>query len=276
MKRALTFILLFYLSMNLSFSSLAESCDTNCHDQCGICLFGGCIVEPTCHAKCEVAKKAACVIGSPLPTIPTTPIEQGKVGAEAVCGSVYFGITQPVVAACSNFDNRLEGQLQIDSAKQVLIHAGLFQPNEFDGVQIRSCPNFSGEGIAPEAGRIYLQPRNVFGDLGRLSHLLAHEMTHIRQHRARGLSRFACDYSREYTGCGGCQDRRNGLEREAMDFADTNWSRIAASLNPPRPRASICFINPYPYGQCPLGVSLSVGDSCYCPTPFGPLWGVAR
>ncbi len=32
-----------------------------------------------------------------------------------------------------------------------------------------------------------------------------------------------------------------------------------------------CVINRYNY--CVMGVDLSPGSSCYCPTPGGPLWG---
>ena len=30
------------------------------------------------------------------------------------------------------------------------------------------------------------------------------------------------------------------------------------------------------YGACYLGGPLCVGDPCYCPSAYGPVWGVAR
>lgn len=255
--------------------AVAESCDTNCHDQCRVDLGLTSFIEPTCHAKCEIAKKASCAIRAPIPTIPLTPLEQGKQAGQLVCGAAYYAVTQPVIGACSNWDGRLDGQQQIDNAKQVLVRAGLFNANEFNGVQIRMCPNFSGEGIAPERGRIYLQPRNIYGSIEDLAVLIGHEMTHIRQHRSRSSSEaFACDYSRAMAECAGCQDRRNGMEREAYDWEANNRARVRQILMPPPAR--ICYINPMPAGQCLLGVPLPVGAPCYCPTPYGPLYGRAQ
>lgn len=31
-----------------------------------------------------------------------------------------------------------------------------------------------------------------------------------------------------------------------------------------------------PYGVCPLAYPLPYGASCYCPSVYGPVWGVAR
>ena len=38
-------------------------------------------------------------------------------------------------------------------------------------------------------------------------------------------------------------------------------------------RAGFCVTN---FGSCPLGMFLTVGSPCYCPTLQGPVWGFAR
>jgi hypothetical protein len=37
--------------------------------------------------------------------------------------------------------------------------------------------------------------------------------------------------------------------------------------------ASFCATN---FGSCPMAVVIPRGSSCYCPTPYGPVGGVAR
>lgn len=37
--------------------------------------------------------------------------------------------------------------------------------------------------------------------------------------------------------------------------------------------AQFCSTN---FGNCPMAVGIPKGSSCYCPTPYGPVGGIAR
>lgn len=255
-------------------TALAESCDTNCHDQCRVKTDFPPVnfVEPTCHAKCEIAKKAACAMGQSIPTIPITPREQVEVFGDAACGSIYYGIVNSVIAQCSNWNGRLDGQNRIEEAKGLLVGTGLFAAQEFNGVQIRFCPLQNAQGIAPEGGRIYLNTGMMNASLADLASLLGHEMVHIRQHRGSRAGAFACDYSRQFTECGGCQDDRHPMEHSAYQWERENRSRLAMSFTPPP--AQICVYGP---GQfCPMGMAIPSGSQCTCATPMGFFSGIAQ
>jgi hypothetical protein len=75
--------------------------------------------------------------------------------------------------------------------------------------------------MAPDRGRIYLDAATKSSGPKEIATLLAHEMKHIRQYRENGTDDFKCTYSQQYVGCGGCQDRRHQLEREAYEFVDS-------------------------------------------------------
>lgn len=255
----------------------AETCQTNCHDQCRVRTDFPPMnfIEPTCHAKCEVAKQAACATKTDIPDIPITPIEQGKIYGTQACAATFQTITGVVIARCSNWDGRLDNQPLIDDAMNLLQNAGIMSPGELNGVQVRWCPLSNGHGMAPDRGRIYLDT-SLQGNRIRTASTLAHELTHIRQYRRLGTDRFKCDYSRQYTECGGCQDRRNAFEREAYDFENSIASRLS-QVSPPQ-----TFPQPYPsptfpppgipvrfcqtqWGTCQLPpVMAPMGASCYC------------
>ncbi len=210
----------------------AESCDTDCHRQCRIRTDFPPVefIEPTCHAKCEAAKKLACVTRSNVPNIPLTPREQIETYGTQACTGPYQTVTGIVIARCSNWDGRLDDQHLIVQAINTLTSAGIIQLGELNGVQTRWCPLQGAHGMAPDRGRIYLDV-SLKGDTLATASTLAHEVVHIRQYRASGTDRFKCDYSRQYVECGGCQDRRNRFEREAYDFESQVSPRIAQFLN---------------------------------------------
>ena len=211
----------------------AESCDTDCHKQCTVKIKfpRAKFVEPTCHAKCEAAKKLAC-IGVPVPTVPLTPREQIEKYGTIACSGPYESLTKAVIARCSNWDNRLEGQDIIDQAIDTLIEVGIFSRATFGSTQIRWCPLTPGTaGMAPDRNRVYLDSALKNSDPIHIASTLAHEMIHVRQYRdASSSESFKCAYSRKYLECGGCQNRRHPMEREAYDFEDNVETKLFNAL----------------------------------------------
>lgn len=214
-----------------TFLAHAESCDTDCHRQCRIRTDFPPVefIEPTCHAKCEVAKKAACATRSTIPNIPITPREQVEVFGNQACAAPFQAITGIVIGRCSNWDGRTDDQHLIRQAATVLQSAGIIQANELNGVQVRWCPLQGADGMAPDRGRIYLDV-GMKGNLFATASTLAHEVVHLRQYRSAGTDRFKCEYSRQYAECGGCQDRRNRFEKEAYDFEDQIRLRLSQAV----------------------------------------------
>ncbi len=214
-------LLLLLFSFKYVGSAYAESCNTDCHRQCRIRTDFPPIdfIEPTCHAKCEVAKKLACATPLTIPGIPVTPREQIEKYGDRACARAFQVITGIVFGRCSNWDGRRDDQHLILQATKTLQSAGVIQANELNGVQVRWCPLQGADGMAPDRGRIYLHV-GLKGNLFDTASTLAHEIVHLRQYRNTGTDRFKCEYSREYTGCGGCQDRRNPFEREAYNFQE--------------------------------------------------------
>lgn len=230
MLRKFMLLALYVLALVPTYAQ-AESCDTDCHRQCRVRTDFPPIefIEPTCHAKCEIAKKAACVTRSDIPNIPLTPREQIENYGTQTCAAPFQAITGVVIARCSNWDGRTSDQHLIQQAAQILTSAGIIQPNELSGVQVRWCPLQGAHGMAPDRGRIYIDT-GLKGNLFGTASTLAHEVVHIRQYRSAGTDRFKCDYSRQYAECGGCQDRRNRFEREAYDYEDQIRLRLSQAV----------------------------------------------
>jgi hypothetical protein len=254
---------------------LAESCDTDCHRQCRIRTDFPPIefIEPTCHAKCEVAKKAACATGTSLPTIPLTPREQVETYGTQACSAPFQAITGVVIAQCSNWDGRTENQHLIANAINQLQSVGILSPGELNGVQVRWCPLSGAHGMAPDRGRIYLDT-SLQGNAYATASTLAHEITHIRQYRRMGTDRFKCDYSRQYAECGGCQDRRNSFEREAYDCEASIQGRLSQFTPHQLPQQQPMQLPqtgiPVRYCQTQLGTCqippamVPMGTQCFC------------
>jgi hypothetical protein len=275
------------------------SCDTDCNDRCKIgSTPWGDIIEPLCKSDCEIKKVVACEARVPVPTpIPPAP-------GPAACGQIFENTTGSAVAACSNWDGRLDDQHIIQNAVQALIARGFLSPADFAGVEMRWCPHFVGEGIAPRQNRIYLHADKKQLPFPKLANLLAHEIFHITQYRRMGGSNFACTYSQQFVACGGCQDERHPLEKEAYDFGDRVEAAFLANPSvplpappvpspypspvpprgpswvppPPVPRvASQCVVGYGPNDWCRLGQPVAIGGGCWCPTPWGGfLTGIAR
>lgn len=253
-------------------NSMAESCDTDCHRQCRVRTDFPPVefIEPVCHGKCEAARKLACT-GTKVPTVPVTPIEVIKETTTQTCAAPFQAITGAVIAKCSNWDGRIDDQHLIQQAINTLQFAGIVQSHELNGVQVRWCPLQNAHGMAPDRGRIYLDV-GLKGNAYATASTLAHEVVHIRQYRsAETTETFKCNYSREYLECGGCQDRRNGFEREAYDYENQIQLRLSQALQnspgtqvawPPPPIAA---------GGFPSGFGMQV---CGCwgfnPPPVAP------
>lgn len=215
----------------MSSQAVAETCNTDCHDQCRIkTKFPPMnFIEPTCHAKCEIAKKAACALKRDIPNIPLTPREQVERFGTQACAAPFQAITGVVIARCSNWDGRVDDQHLIGQAIEVLLRARVATRGDFRGVQIRWCPLNGAHGMAPDRGRIYLDT-SLKNDAFGTASTLAHEVMHVRQYRRMGTDKFKCTYSRKYTECRGCQDSRHPLEREAYDFERNIQQRIVQAM----------------------------------------------
>jgi len=178
------------------------------------------------------------------------------------CTIPYQTITNAVIANCSNWDGRLDDQHLIENAKNILINNGIFQPNDFDGIQIRWCPLSGAHGMAPDRGRIYLDTSRKQDAAQELAILLAHEMKHVMQYRRMGTDNFKCEYSRNYVECGSCQDNGHPLEREAYAFENEVAQRLSPSNHPQYTQPS--------YYQAPPVSSMQQGIPVrYCQTQMG-------
>jgi uncharacterized membrane protein len=143
------------------------------------------------------------------------------------CIATYQTITRGVIAQCSNWSGRTNGQDIIQDAVQRLVSAQVFRQDEFNGVEIRWCPLSNAHAITPDRGRIYLDWSRRGDDPDDIAVLIAHEMTHTRQYRRMGTDNFKCTYSQDFVGCGGCQNRHHALEREAYDFEPVAATKLA-------------------------------------------------
>jgi hypothetical protein len=142
----------------------------------------------------------------------------------AVCGDIFRNMMNGVMAACANWDARLEDLDLIENAKQLLITHKLLDAGEFSDIQVRWCPLFNAEGQVPERHRLYLHPA-LKPDPISTAATLAHEMMHVRQFRRHGAGNFACMYSAQLLACW-CQDNRHMLENEAYQFGDRALSAL--------------------------------------------------
>lgn len=256
----------------------ATDCDTDCHKRCRRCAFGACLIEPTCHLQCEIEKKAACAIRSPVPHVPST--NEILTNPTQACAPPFEAFTNPVIAYCANWPGRADDLHLVEHAKATLIRAQLVAPWAFSGVDIRWCPLSNGSGMAPARNRILLHPdrkHNAFG----LAVLLAHEMKHKEQWDRWGDD-FKCRYGGQMLQGRG-QGRGNDVEREAYEFED-HAARVLSPLfaangagssptSAPMPLPMMSQRCVMPMGACPMAMPGPVGASCWCPSPGGPIGG---
>jgi hypothetical protein len=138
-------------------------------------------------------------------------------GVLGLCEAAFDGLTQPVVANCSNSSGRMDHRAEIQNAETTLQKLGFFTAQSFAGIDIRVCNTPMAEGLTPDATRVYLRPDAFENGPVWVGELLAHEMTHVRQYSRMGSGEFKCGYSQAFIRCFGCQNEHNDFEREALD-----------------------------------------------------------
>ena len=110
--------------------------------------------------------------------------------------------------------------LRLRTVGQRLLDIGQVSAQELSRLTIEFCPLGSGTGIVPANGQIYLDDGLRLASDDGIAEVLAHEITHTRQFSKMGAREFKCAYVRAMAQCGGCQDRRHALEREAYAVQD--------------------------------------------------------
>lgn len=161
------------------------------------------------------------------------PIASGLAAQEAPgpaepfdCADAFDLIAMTVIIRCANYPAPPAARARIDAARERLQTTGLATPAEFDRLEVAFCPLMQGTGMVPGADRLYLDDGLQGLSVDGLAEIIAHELEHVRQFRERGERSFKCDYVRDMMACGGCQDRRHPMEREAYDRQDAARSRL--------------------------------------------------
>lgn len=97
--------------------------------------------------------------------------------------------------------------------------------------------------------------------------LWAHELKHVRQYMDWGTLDFGRHSARNYEA---------EVEQPALDEGEryASWHHPTPPITyPPPPRqATICVTPNY---TCRMDAIGPVGVSCWCPTQYGPLWGIS-
>ena len=278
MNKMLGLAVIIVLFHSPSSISLDQTCSTNCQDYCRVNFPGGSFVDIGCVPRCEIGRIADCN------RIPLPPAERPP-DPRALCGEPMRQAMLGVAAACSNWSGRLEDQNILLNAKNALVSRGFLAESDFSGIEMRWCPSFNGEGIAPDAGRVYLHTSLKQVHPISLTATVAHELYHIQQYRRLGGDEFRCQYLAQMTACA-CQDHRHPLERDAYAFGDRVIKVLeaegygAASTGAPIPAGSSLppgtmgpgdFMPPKPTSPFPRGNNWDdfISDANSCETPRG-------
>jgi hypothetical protein len=232
--------------------TLAGTCNANCNAQCCRSVQvtpwdRNDVCDPACKDSCEISKRACRATGISPPILPN-PVNV----IEQACAAGFTAIVKSVVAAYTGQDapTPVGAARAFDKAKTTLTAIGLFRPEEFAGVNIRFC-RLTGrnKGFTYDRDRICITDHYSDGTHEfDLTSVLAHEMFHVRQYRARGTDNFKCEYSKQLARCGGCFDRGMDIERDAYDFQDFRANPLIADY----------FHNCLPLSPGPTGVWASI------------------
>lgn len=149
------------------------------------------------------------------------------------CAAPFEHIARAVTAHCAGYVPTERETKRIDEAERFLVAGGYFAAAELSGVTVRWCELAPlAHGLTPDGHTVYLSTERENDSLVALAALLAHELTHVRQFRRLGAEGFACDYSLKLLACGGCQDERHPLEREAYDLQKKILRENAGTAKP--------------------------------------------
>jgi hypothetical protein len=149
------------------------------------------------------------------------------------CAAPFEHIARAVSAHCAGYRPTDREEALIDEARRFLVAGGYFRAEELAGVDVLWCPlSPLAHGLTPDGHTVYLSTERENDSLVAVAALLAHELTHIRQFRRMGAERFGCDYSLKFLACGGCQDERHPLEREAYDLQKKILTENGLTLEP--------------------------------------------
>ncbi len=147
------------------------------------------------------------------------------------CTANFEAIVGAVRTSCSRFSSQSTAgtdQAQIERAKRRLIDLGVIGSPEFSGISVRWCQgSFNGYGITPGPNEILLNRDLLRETVDDIALTLAHEMHHIRQYRSMGAGPFKCNYSQQFLQCGGCQNERHPMERDAYQFEASVAARMS-------------------------------------------------
>ena len=137
------------------------------------------------------------------------------------CNGPYRSITQPIVAACANYHRRMDKRTLIKKAKDLLIDKGYFTESDFSNVKIRWCPLVGDTaGMVPDRNKLLIDVSYMDDSPRDIAPVIAHEMVHVHQYIKLGTEKFKCQYTEKFLRCGGCQDGKHSLEKEAYDFEE--------------------------------------------------------
>jgi len=101
------------------------------------------------------------------------------------------------------------------------------------------------------------------------AHLWAHELSHAQQYAAWGVLDFAKRYVRDFRSV------ENEAENNAQRFSTWRIQQTQSFVQPVAPQqfsqmSNVCRTYA---GPCGLPGPGPLGASCYCQTPYGPIWG---
>lgn len=154
-------------------------------------------------------------------------------GEQFDCENAFDLIAMMVIARCNMYQPPAAADAALTAAITRLRSSGLASDEELDASRPAFCPLAAGTGMVPAPGRLYLDDGLSGLSTDGLAEILAHELEHIRQFQQLGTRGFKCEYVRDMLACGGCQDRRHGLEAEA--YARQDRVREQLLLDPSAP-----------------------------------------
>lgn len=201
------------------------------------------------------SKKAAADVGKAT----TTTIDAGKKLVNdaikrlesiitAACAKPFISYTSAVAASCivSSGTNTYRNA----RAEDWLVKHGFFKKSDFTGVTFSFCQSISSQasGMVPLPDLVLLDPALRNGPKIFLWDVIAHEMTHIKQIRQKGFSKFACEYSAQIAKLGAAASGdRNPIEREAYIVGDKVYDQAKIDFsNSGTDRATVFGSDFYP------------------------------